>query len=168
MKKMKILVDYKAILLRAISDVNIDCWLNSGRYYATSAKISYISCSFLILYWLDIFQLFTFTTIHFRDCQMIRSFLCQPTYIPWRWRLGWKMQEKKNCPELIRIFAQKIRIKDRFFKFLATRTNEMFGIPWNINGFSGSQGLQRKLCSFLFIHESIFHFTGLFKACLVQ
>ena len=53
------------------------------------------------------------------------------------------MQEKKNCPELIRIFAQKIRIKDRFFKFLATRTNEMFGIPWNINGFSGSQGLQR-------------------------
>ena len=58
-------------------------------------KYSSIFCSFLILWWLDIFQLFTFTTINFPDCQMIRTFflfLCViQTYLPCRWRLGsWK------------------------------------------------------------------------------
>ena len=71
-----------------------------------------IFCSFLILCWLDIFQLFTFTTINFPDCQMIRTFFfsCHPNIFTLQMKVwAWKRQEKKNChPSLSRIFAQKI------------------------------------------------------------
>ena len=111
--------------------LNID-WYDAFTIENLPPKILLIFCSFPILCGLDIFQLLPPSISQIVKWLELFPFLvCHPNIFTLQMKV--RILEKKNChPSLSRIFAQKIRIKNRFFKFLTTRTNEMFGIPSNI------------------------------------